>query len=378
MTHEVFKIINKKHPNLSWVQDRTIFLTLHGSRAYGTNVEGSDEDFKGVAIPPKEMFFSSYKTFEQVILDKKEDPDTVIFDIRKFLKLAAGANPNLIEVLFTDPSDHVLVTPLGQKLLDNKEIFLSKKIRATFVGYAISQMKKMKSHRGYLLNPPDHKPTREEFGLQEKPEIDKEQMSAAFAEIKKEMDRAQFNFMDHLEEAVKIQLREAMEEMLSNMKLGADDQWLGVARSIGFDDNFIELMQKERRFLAAKREFASFEEWKRTRNEKRFKDEKEFGMNLKHAYHLVRLTRMAEEMLSTGKVIVKRPDREELLFIRNGGWTYDQIMHHMQKQNAKIDQLFINSSILPDQCDVEKVDKLGIELIEQSFQTSSHQGTCTW
>ena len=378
MTHEVFKIINKKHPKLSWVQDRTIFLTLHGSRAYGTNVEGSDEDFKGVAIPPKEMFFSSYKTFEQVILDGKEEPDTVIFDIRKFLKLAAGANPNLIEVLFTDPSDHVLVTPLGRKLLDNKEIFLSKKIRATFVGYAISQMKKMKSHRGYLLNPPDHKPTREEFGLQEKPEIDKEQMSAAFAEIRKEMDRAQFNFMDHLSEAVKIQIRESMEEMLSNMKLGTDEQWLGVARSIGFDDNFIEIMQKERRFLAAKRNFDSYLNWKETRNEKRFKDEEKLHYNAKHAYHLIRLTRMAEEMLTTGKVIVKRPDREELLFIRNGGWTYDQLMEYTEKQNDKINQLYIHSITLPEHCNLEKVDKLCIQLIEQSFQTPSHQGRCTW
>mgnify|MGYP001607055563 CR=1 FL=1 len=47
---------------------------------------------------------------------------------------------------------------------------------------------------------------------------------------------------------------------------------------------------------------------------------------LKHAMHLVRLMRMCKEILITCEVVVKRPDREELLAIRNGAWSYYKLI----------------------------------------------------
>jgi len=52
-----------------------IYLTQHGSRAYGTNIEGSDFDFKGVCIPAKQHYFGFGKSFEQ---QEFSEPDTVI------------------------------------------------------------------------------------------------------------------------------------------------------------------------------------------------------------------------------------------------------------------------------------------------------------
>ena len=36
-----------------WVADRTFLLVRTGSHAYGTNIETSDEDFKGICVPPE-------------------------------------------------------------------------------------------------------------------------------------------------------------------------------------------------------------------------------------------------------------------------------------------------------------------------------------
>jgi len=40
--------------NLTWLPERTIFMARHGSKAYGTSLPTSDEDFRGVAIAPRE------------------------------------------------------------------------------------------------------------------------------------------------------------------------------------------------------------------------------------------------------------------------------------------------------------------------------------
>ena len=241
--------------NLDWLPERTIYLSRHGSHAYGTNVETSDEDFKGIAIPPKQYFLGCQFRFEQAEL---KDPDAVIYEIRKLFNLAANNNPNIFEVLYTDPSDHILVTPACQKILDNRDKFLSKRVRYTFSGYAFCQLKRIKFNRRWLLNPAKEPPTRKELGLPEHTLIPQDQLMAAQAEIKKELDKFQFDFMEDLGESNKIMIREVMGQMLAELKISSEDHWMAAARKIGFDDNFILLMQKEREYTGKKREWDQY------------------------------------------------------------------------------------------------------------------------
>lgn len=368
MENIVLEKIIKNSPHLSWMKHNTVFLVRHGSHAYGTNTPTSDEDFKGIAIPPKQYFLGSMVKFEQAEL---KEPDTVIYEIRKFFNLAADCNPNIIEVLHTDPSDHIMVDPIGEIILNHKNDFLSKKVKHTFSGYAVAQLKRIKTHRRWIMSPPSVPPTRTELGLPERTLIPQDQLAAAQAEIQKELDRFQFDFMDHLDESSKIEIRSAMSEMLGELKITSDEQWQATARKIGFNDNFIQLMFKEREYLGKKREWDQYTNWKKTRNPARAALEEKFGYDSKHAYHLVRLIRMCREILTTGKVIVKRPDREELLEIRNGSWSYDKLIEFADSEDKLLNELYNTTNVIPKIPDKKKLDNLCIELVEKSLSKYS-------
>jgi uncharacterized protein len=142
--------MNLPESNLPWLQDGTIFLTEHGSQAYGTSTPTSDTDYKGVCIPPSKYFHGYLERFDQ--FEHHHTPDLVIYDIRKFFKLAADCNPSIIEVLFTDEQNHKILTPLGNKLLAHRQSFISKKAKHTFSGYAVSQLRKLMRSKD---RPPD-------------------------------------------------------------------------------------------------------------------------------------------------------------------------------------------------------------------------------
>lgn len=86
--------------------------------------------------------------------------------------------------------------------------------------------------------------------------------------------------------------------------------------------------------------------------------------------HLVRLMRMCEEILQGKGVIVRRPDKEELLSIRHGAWTYEQLIEWAGNKEKELEELY-KTSKLPSHPDREAIDKLCIKLVESSFQTGT-------
>jgi len=303
------------------VRENTIYYARHGSHAYGTNIATSDEDFRGVAVAPKSHVIGFAHTFEQQ--ETKGHEDSVIFDLRKFMSLAAECNPNVIEVLFVDDSDVLECTEAGRLILDNRDLFLSKKAKHTFSGYALSQLKRIRTHRSYLLSPPDHKPTREEFGLSTRHKITADMMGA----------------MDKL-----------------------------VAEDAGeIDPNVIELVQKEKQYKSAMAAWNSHEKWTRERNAARADTEAKYGYDTKHGMHLVRLLRMCREILTGQGVKVRRPDAQELLAIRRGEWSYDELISWAEKEDQEMQTLY-ETSTLPTAPDIERLNQLCIRAHETHWR----------
>src|SRR5262245_38906844 len=82
-----------------------IFETVHGSRASGPSTEISDTDLRGVFVPTRLSLTGFLGSADQI----EPSPERVLYEIRKFFRLAAASNPTIIEVLFTGPEDHVSV-----------------------------------------------------------------------------------------------------------------------------------------------------------------------------------------------------------------------------------------------------------------------------
>lgn len=120
--------------------DNIILLGLGGSHAYGTNVETSDLDIRGCASNSKsEILLGHY--FEQVT---NEATDTTIYSFNKLISLLLNVNPNTVELLGLNPEHYLKVSKIGQELLDNKCLFLSKKCVHSFGGYAAQQLYRLK------------------------------------------------------------------------------------------------------------------------------------------------------------------------------------------------------------------------------------------
>jgi predicted nucleotidyltransferase len=111
-------------------------LTVSGSHAYGLAHEASDLDLRGVYVAPGADLFKADLVREQVVL---HDPDTTIFELRKFCKLAAAGNPGALEMLWTPPAQIVVASEAWAEMVAVRQAFLSVRVHEAFLSYARSQ-----------------------------------------------------------------------------------------------------------------------------------------------------------------------------------------------------------------------------------------------
>lgn len=125
-----------------------ILLTLGGSHVYGTNNENSDLDVRGCALNSKRQILTN-ENFEQFV---NEETDTTIYSFNKLISLLSNVNPNTIEMLGNRPEHYLYVSPIGQELLDNAHLFLSKRAAYSFGGYATAQLRRLDNKAVRLVN----------------------------------------------------------------------------------------------------------------------------------------------------------------------------------------------------------------------------------
>ena len=124
-----------------------IIITLGGSHAYGTDNENSDLDIRGCALNSKMQILTN-ENFEQFV---NEETDTTIYAFNKLVSLLSSINPNTIEMLGNKPEHYFYVHPIGQELIDNAHLFLSKRASYSFGGYATVQLRRLENKSNRLV-----------------------------------------------------------------------------------------------------------------------------------------------------------------------------------------------------------------------------------
>lgn len=255
-----------------------ILLGLGGSHAYGTDIESSDLDIRGCALNKKEEILTN-QNFEQFV---NEETDTTIYSFNKIITLLSNLNPNTCELLGLKPEHYLYIHPLGQELLNNKSMFLSKKCINTFGGYAEAQ-----AHR--LSNKANRKVSQSE------------QEQHILNTINNAMYDIKLTYQDFTDEEIKLYIDKAVQE--------------GYDTEIFMDVNLkhYPLRDYSSVWNEMKSIVSSYSKIGK-RNEKAI----QYGKLGKHMMHLIRLYMMCIDILEKEEIITYRENEHDLLMdIRN-------------------------------------------------------------
>lgn len=259
--------------------DNIVLLGLGGSYAYGTNNEDSDVDIRGVATHSAEDILTR-KGFEQVV---NEETDTTIYSLEKIVNLLSNCNPNTIEILGLEPWQYFYVTDIGQALIDNRDMFLSKRAIHSFGGYANSQLRRLENRAARTME----QAKREEF-------------------ILRSIENAKYTFpakfFECPEDAIKLYIDKAVNPEYDTeifMDINLKHYPLRDYKSMWSE------------MIAIIKEYAKIG----ARNRKAI----ERGKLSKHMMHLVRLYLMCFDILEKGEIVTYRAKEHDFLMdIRNG------------------------------------------------------------
>ena len=234
---------NLKHP---------IIIGLGDSHAYGTDIETSDMDIRGVALHSKDDILLG-RGFEQVVNEKT---DTTIYSLKKIVQLLINCNPNTIEIVGLKPEHYLYLSDIGKEFIKNRDMFLSMKCVGSFMGYANQQM----------------------YRLQQKTlsSLSKEELNNHICKTLNGM-KTMLEEQLHITDVVTKLVNGEIVVDLSVKDYPAED----LAKVLGALNNTLREYRKES-----------------TRNNKAI----EHGKVAKHAMHLLRLYMMCEDILLYGEI----------------------------------------------------------------------------
>lgn len=319
---------------------------ISGSQAYGLALPHSDTDIKGVFIQPKNEYYGL--TYVDQI--NNETNDIMYYEIKKFVELLLKNNPNILELLST-PDDCVLHRHPVMNLL-KPEIFLSRLCNQTFGQYAYAQIKKARGLNKKILNPLDRKrKTILDFCY-----VVKGQGSVPVVDWLTDHGYAQEDCglvrIDHMRDMYALFHQSQSERKFSGIFSGEDADEVSLSSvPDGLQPKCILYFNKDGYSVYCK-EYRQYWEWVEQRNEERYENTVSHGKNYdaKNMMHVFRLLNMAEEIARYKKVNVRRPEREYLLKIRAGEFSYNDLVQRAEEKIVIVNDLFKRSD-LPEHAD---------------------------
>jgi hypothetical protein len=334
---------------------------ISGSQAYGLALPHSDTDIKGVFVLPKREFYGLTYT-DQI---NNATNDEMYYEIWKFVDLLLKNNPNILELLNT-PDDCILYRHPSMDLI-RPEFFLSRLCNQTFGQYAYAQIKKARGLNKKILNPLDERrKTVLDFCyiIQGQGSVPATEWLSRMRYRQEECGLVSINHMRDVyalfapSQALRQFRGIYSSEKADDVSLSSIPEGLAPAATLYFNKDGYAVYCKE---------YKQYWEWVEQRNEARYENTVEHGKNYdaKNMMHVFRLLNMAEEIARFKKVNVRRPEREWLLRIRAGEFTYEDLLAQADEKIQLVDELFKRSD-LPEAPDSELCEELLVK-IRSSF-----------
>jgi hypothetical protein len=357
-----------------------LFRVVAGSYAYGTAVPGkSDVDIRGVFLAPRDVRLSIFETPTQI----KGEGDTVHYELREFCKLAAACNPNIVELLFPPQDTLEYLDPRFELLLQNRSLFLSRKVLDTFVGYAKAQIKKAKGVNKHINQPqPQNPPEIRQF-------IKVIPLSVAQGgdegtwwmrpEMKlPPMRPVPYGYFQQWENSLRLAKLEGTENVY-RVYYDQDKETGGILKNNALvvspitkdqEWSFMGLLiYNEFGFNEAKKKHSEYWQWHKTKNQTRYttEDGKDLDYDAKNMMHCTRLVLSGTHLLQFGEPIVRfhGSDLELLKSIRRGEHTYDEILDYVEAQIKVMDNI-VSKSPLPIEPDMDGINWVYQTILERS------------
>lgn len=329
---------NPVRPAEELMQDNLLVKHYAGSIAYGTNTPESDIDFRGIFCADPINIRTPFFTVRECEVVAEED--TKLYELAHFMKLCLDCSPNIIETLWVDDADITFHTPAYDLLREHRHSLLSSKIAFTTSGYGMSQLLRLKNHSKWINNPqPLKAPLPKEYVS----------MIQYFGKYK----MLKFNIEDWNEDYRLIPYGGEVYGVYAERSRELFDQYGKLNTNFDGDRSYFEsklpimiIKYNKEVFNEFKTKHTNYWTWKKNRNPSRAKLEADFGYDGKHASNLVRLLRIGVEALRDEEIVVKRPDAEELLAIRNGAWTYEELIKYAESMDKEVREVWYKKTKL--------------------------------
>jgi uncharacterized protein len=344
-------------------QNLILFEVISGSKSFGLNTPTSDTDTKGVYYLPKDKFFG----LEYIPQISNETNDEVYYELGRFVELLLKNNPNILEILAT-PDDCILYKhPLMERL--KIEDFLSKLCKDSFAGYAVTQIKKARGLKKKIVNPM----AEEKKSLLDFCYILQGYNSVALPQWLDDNNYKQENYG-----LINMPNSKGMYALFYDAQntLG----YKGIIQKDNSNEVSLSSIPKTETAIAYLscnqdgyskycKEYKEYWDWIEKRNDDRYNTNQQHGKNYdsKNMMHTIRLLQTAEQILKTGQLSIRVPNREELLDIKAGNREYDDLLEMADGLIASIESLY-DTCTLPESPDLEKATSVLIGIREELYR----------
>jgi len=304
-----------------------ILLTTGGSYAYGTNIDTpehiSDFDVRGICLNSKEEILTMECRNKPI---ENRELDCSIYTFKQIISLLTNCNPNVLEILGTKEEHLFICTKEGRLLRDNADVFLSAKAYASFGGYAVQQLRRLENALA-----------RDSY-----PQAEKEK------HILGSVEKQMYTFVDRYKEITKNELSLYVDE--------SDKEEYDSELFIDINLKHYPLRDLKGMVSEMSNVITDYDKLNHRNNKK---DEIHL---LKHSMHLIRLLAMGSEILEGSGICTYRDkDRNLLLDIRNGKYSYEEIFEIVNTYDKKFKYAKENCAI-PENPDYNKINQLVMEI----------------